>query len=636
MIKLLSILMSCHETESAGCGCSDGCHSEPENLIAYFIRIIIAVVLLLINIIFKLDIYSELTLYIISYLLVGYQIALKAIKNLFKGLVFDENFLLTIASLGAFYIGEQTEAVAVLIFYSIGEFLQELAVKRSKDNIVGLMDIRPDIANLKKDKDIIVVHSEQVNLGDIIIVKPGEKVPLDGVVIKGSSFIDVMALTGEANPQRVTAKDEILSGVLSIDGLLEIKVTKTYQNSTVAKILHLVETAGNRKAESEKLITRFAKVYTPLVVGIALFVIIIPPLLNYGSFNDWLYRGLSFLIIACPCALVISIPLSYFGGIGAAATKGILIKGGNYLEKLKDLKTVIFDKTGTITKGKLVLSDIICEKNVNKDDLLYMAALVEGYSNHPLAQAIVSAYGKKIDQEIEIKELAGLGVIGKTDKGLILVGNKQLMEKNNIKNITNYDSTVVYVAKDYEYLGCLLFSDEIKAGIKETLQAIKQSGVRTIMMLSGDRRALVDSLATKLNLDSYFAELLPQDKVQVMEDYMQNSTDITAFVGDGINDAPVLKRADIGIAMGAIGSAAAIDAADVVIMNDDIAKIATAIKIGKKTHSIVIQNVAFALIVKIAIMILAFLGISSIWLAIFADVGVALLALLNALRVLKV
>jgi len=621
------------EPEGQNCGCGE-VQKDEERPAVFIIRIAVAVVMTVLINIFNFPGYWVVVLSLISYLVIGYDIALKAFKNLIKGKVFDENFLLTVASCGAFLIGETTEAVAVLVFYSIGELLQEMAVDRSRKNIFALMDIRPDTANLKKGEKFVTIHPQEVEVGDIILVKPGEKIALDGMVIRGESFLDTMALTGESLPQAVKKKDTVLSGTLNIEGLMEIEVTKSYGESTVAKILELVETSGTKKAESEKFITKFAKVYTPAVVFIALAVILLPPLFNMGSFQEWLYRGLSFLIISCPCALVISIPLSFFSGIGAAAHKGILIKGGNYLESIKDLKTVVFDKTGTLTEGVFSVLQINTENNISTDELLHITAVAEMHSNHPVAQAIVKAYGKPLAVPVEITEQAGYGVKAKIGTDIIHVGSQQLLKKEGITGVKKTIDTAVHVAKNNEYLGHLIFEDKLKANAADELLRMRESGIEQLVVLSGDRSEKVAQIARELGIDNYHGELLPQDKVRVLEETMTKRKGITAFIGDGINDAPALKRADIGIAMGGIGSDAAVEAADVVIMNDDISKVADAVGIAKKTQRIVVENIVLALSVKTLIMILAFLGVTSIWLAIFADVGVALLALFNSLRIM--
>jgi Zn2+/Cd2+-exporting ATPase len=620
-------------------------HKEEEGSSkSYIIRLCISVVLA--AVISLLDVSKELKtgVMLIAYVLSGYEILMSAGKNIIRGKVFDENFLMGIASLGAFLIGDQTEAIAVLVFYGIGEILQDLAVAKSRKNISGLMDIRPDYANLVKGDKIQVVSPEQVKVGDTILVKPGEKIPLDGTVVKGNSYIDTRALTGESVPREVIAQDSVLSGTINTSGVLEIAVTKLFGESTVSKILELVENSGNKKAESEKFITKFARYYTPAVVLSAVAVAILPPLFGFGSFADWLYKALSFLIISCPCALVISIPLSFFGGIGGGAKQGILIKGGNYLDALQQVDTIVFDKTGTLTKGTFTVSQVVPSKGVTAKELLQLAVIAERHSTHPIAQSILS-YADRMNMkaveasEVQITELAGHGVIAQKEEGSIYAGNEKLMHKYGIPvDSQKYAGSIVHVAYSKQYMGYILISDEIKPGVKEAIQSLKNLGVRRTVMLTGDHKAAAKEIAEQCQVDEFKAELLPQDKVSFFDQYKKQTEGRgkIVFIGDGINDAPVLAGADIGIAMGGIGSDAAIEAADVVIMNDDITKIPVAIKIARKTKRIVLQNIIFALGVKALIMILAFVGITSIWFAIFADVGVALLALLNALRAMKI
>jgi len=609
----------------------------------YLIRLSIAVVLAALFSILKVSDRVTFVAFLLAYLLAGYEILMIAGKNILRGKVFDENFLMGIASLGAFIIGERVEAIAVLVFYGIGELLQEMAVHNSKKNIAGLMDIRPDYANKIIGDTINVVDPEQIEVGDIILIKPGEKIPLDGIVVKGNSFIDTRALTGESVPREVTIKDSVLSGTINTSGVLEVEVTKPFGESTVSKILELVENAGSKKAESEKFITKFARYYTPIVVFSAVAVAIFPPLFGFGPFTDWLYRALSFLIISCPCALVISIPLSFFGGIGGAANQGILIKGGNYLDALKLVDTIVFDKTGTLTKGVFEVVKLCPMEGIETTELIRLAAIAENYSTHPIAKSILSYYDKNNEdtgiEAAQITEIAGHGVVAVWGEDTIYAGNEKLMLKYNIAvNQPDISGSIVHVARNNVYLGYLLIADEIKPGVKETMLALKQLGVRNTVMLTGDHRNAAKEIAELCQVDEYQAELLPQDKVAWFEQYKKQATGKgkIVFVGDGINDAPVLAGADIGIAMGGIGSDAAIEAADVVIMNDDIYKIVTAIKVARKTKRIVTQNIIFALGVKILIMILAFLGITSIWFAIFADVGVALIALFNAMRAMRV
>lgn len=613
--------------------------SEADEIKPFLIRLSAAVVLTVLFSVLKVADGVKSTAFIIAYILVGYEVLTDAVKNTLKGKLFDENFLMGIASLGAFLIGERIEAIAVLVFYGIGEMLQDMAVSKSRKNIAGLMDIRPDYANKLIDGTVTVVTPEQIETGDIILVKPGEKIPLDGIVVKGSSYIDTRALTGESVPREVTVEDTVLSGTINSNSVLEIRVTKPFGESTVSKILELVQNAGSKKAESEKFITKFARYYTPAVVSLAALVAVVPPLLGFGPFTEWLYRALSFLIISCPCALVLSIPLSYFGGIGGGARNGVLVKGGNFLDALKQVDTIVFDKTGTLTKGVFEVSRICPFEGVEDSELVKMAAIAESQSTHPIAKSIISyseqkgiSPDRKADQ---ITEIAGQGVIAVCGEDTIYAGNEKLMKEYNISaNPPEVSGSIICVARNGKYLGSILIADEIKPGVKEAMAAIKQLGVKTTVMLTGDHKNVAAEIAGLCQIDEYEAELLPQDKVECFEKYKNRITGNgkIVFVGDGINDAPVLAGADIGIAMGGIGSDAAIEAADVVIMNDDISKIVTAIKIARKTKQIVWQNIIFALGVKTLIMILAFLGITSIWFAIFADVGVALLALLNAMR----
>ncbi len=625
-----------HDNEDT-CGCGhEHVHNDKESFVPFIVRLSISLIIILAAGFFALPPFIAIPIYFFAYLLSGAEVLLTAGKNILKGKLFDENFLMTIASVGAFLIGDMSEAVAVMIFYGAGELLQDMAVSRSRKSITELMDIRPDTANLKTADGILSVSPEQVNVNDIIVVRPGEKVPLDGVVLSGESYIDTMALTGESIPRGVSAGDEVLSGTINKSGLLEITVIKSFGESTVSRILDLVSNASSKKAESEKFITKFARYYTPAVVFTALAVAVAPPLLGFGTFSEWLYKALSFLIISCPCALVISIPISFFGGIGGAARNGILIKGGNFLEALNKLDTVVFDKTGTLTKGVFMVTTVCPAAGVTEGELLSLAATAEAHSTHPIAKSILAACANPPETDTEIYEQAGLGITARTKSGIILAGNVRLMEQAGINNLPAFEKTTVYVAKNGQYMGYILISDEIKESTKGAITAIRQSGVKRLLMLTGDSEAIADDVSSSLSLDGYRAGLLPQDKVTEFEQLITGNDGKVAFVGDGINDAPVLTRADIGIAMGGIGSDAAIEAADVVIMNDDIGKIAIALRIARKTRRIVVSNIIFALGIKLAIMALAFLGFTSIWFAIFADVGVALLALLNAVRAMRV
>ncbi len=621
-----------------GCGCGhDHAHSGTENFTPFILRLCAAFAMILAAGFITMPVYASVPLYVAAYFLAGAEVLWTACKNIAKGKMFDENFLMTIASIGAFAIGDMSEAVAVMIFYGAGELLQDVAVARSRENIANLMDIRPDAANLKTEDGLVTVSPEAVPVGTTIVVRPGEKIPLDGLVLRGESFVDTMALTGESVPRSALEGDEVLSGSINKSGLLEIQVTKPYGESTVSKVLELVQNASSKKAESEKFITKFARYYTPAVVFGALGVAILPPLLGFGPWGSWLYKALSFLIISCPCALVVSIPISFFGGIGGAAKNGVLVKGGNFLEALNDVETVVFDKTGTLTKGVFKVTEIAPVEGVSQQELLGLAAVAEAHSTHPIAQSILAAYVQTPEVATEITEQAGLGITAKTARGTICVGNASLMEQvAGIQNLPAFAKTTVYVALNGQYMGYMLISDEIKETTAAGLAALRQWGVKRLVMLTGDSKALAGEVANTLSLDDYQGGLLPQDKVFEFEKLLAEGKGKVVFVGDGINDAPVLTRAHIGIAMGGIGSDAAIEAADVVIMNDDIGKIATALRVARKTRSIVVQNIVFALGVKLAIMVLAFLGITSIWFAIFADVGVALLALLNAVRAMVV
>lgn len=578
--------------------------------------------------------------YLLSYLLVGLEIILKALKNISKGEIFDENFLMTIATIGAFLIGEYPEGVAVMLFYKIGEFFQDYASDKSRDSITKLMDIRPDYANLKKEDKIEKVEPATVQIDDIIVIKPGEKVPLDAIVVSGTTMMDTSALTGESVPRRAKVGDTILSGMINTSGLVEAKVIKKFGDSTVSKILNLVEHANEKKANSEHFITKFAKVYTPIVVIIAVLLAIIPPVLFGQTFQDWLYRALVFLVISCPCALVISIPLSFFAGIGGAARQGILIKGANYLEALAQTETIVFDKTGTLTKGVFEVQEVVAQEGINNEELLKVVAYAENYSSHPIAISIKKAYGKEIiaSSISQIEELAGYGISAIIDGKQVLVGNKNLLENKNIK-VTQVQEigTIVYVAIDGKYSGYLLISDELKEDSKTAIDLLKQQNVKNIVMLTGDKHEIGETVGKNLGIDKVYTELLPNQKVEQVERLLAEKTDKKnlAFVGDGINDSPVLARADIGIAMGAMGADAAIEAADMVLMTDEPSKLVTALKISKKTLKIVKQNIVFAIGVKIIVLLLGALGIATMWEAVFADVGVSVIAILNAMRAMK-
>lgn len=578
----------------------------------------------------------SLPFFLAAYLLIGGQILALALRNLIKGKVFDENFLMSIATIGAFSIGEYPEGVAVMLFYRIGEFFQDLAVGKSKNSIAALMDIRPQSANLITPEGLQTISPKDVALGEKILVRPGEKVPLDGIVLKGSSTLDTSALTGESVPQDIKTGDKVLSGSINQRAALTIKTTTLYDESTVAKILDLVQNASSKKAKTEQFITSFAKVYTPAVVGIAVLLAILPPLLmESASFDDWLGRALVFLVVSCPCALVVSIPLSFFGGIGGASKRGILVKGGNFLEALKSVDTIVFDKTGTLSKGKFQLQNILPADGQNKETLLQIAAHAERHSTHPIARAILEAYPKALDEdEGDFEELAGFGTKARFKGMDVLVGNYDLLKNENIKaKEIKTDQSIAYVAINGQYAGALCVADTLKSEGSKAIEALKNLGIKRIIMLTGDREESAKAQAKKLRISEFYAKLLPHQKVEKLEAILKDGK--TAFIGDGINDAPVLARADVGIAMGAIGSDAAIEAADIVIMDDNLEKIPQAIKIARKTHQIVWQNIIFALGVKGVILVLGAFGIAGIWEAVFGDVGVALIAILNASRVLR-
>ena len=598
----------------------------------------------------------KLVIFLVSYLVIGGDVLLSAFKNILNGQVFDENFLMAIATVGAFAIGEYPEGVAVMLFYQLGELFQGIAVNNSRKSIVSLMDIRPDYANIKVGEGIKKVSPEEIKVGEIIVVKPGEKVPLDGKIVKGTSTFDTSALTGESLPREAKAGDDVLSGFINKNGLIEIQVAKVFSESTVSKILYLMENAGSKKSKTENFITKFARYYTPVVVITALIVAIFPPLLIQGAtFSDWIYRALIFLVVSCPCALVISIPLGFFGGIGGASRHGILIKGTNYLEVLNNLESVVMDKTGTLTKGIFKVTEVNVENNIKINDfqnnkteltkplLLKYAAHIEKFSNHPIAQSIVAEYENsvsKVDENVvkDFEEISGFGIKVNINNHQFLAGNSKLM---NLGNIT-FDKkenlgTAIYLAADGKYIGNILISDEVKEDSARAIKGMKENGVKEIVMLTGDNEAIGKNIAEKLGIDKVFTELLPNEKVEKLEEIYKTKSEKgkVAFVGDGINDAPVLARADLGIAMGGAGSDAAIEAADVVIMNDEPSKIVTAIKIAKKTKEIVWQNITIAFAVKIVVMALGLFGDATMWEAVFADVGVALLAVLNATRVLR-
>ncbi len=588
------------------------------------IRIIISIVFLALGMIFNENIY----LLVISYVFVSKEVYFNAFKNIRERKIFDENLLMIIATLGAFYIGEYPEAVLVMLLFSIGEYLSDLAVDNSKKAIVELMDLRSDKINLK---DIGVTDVNNANVGDIFVVAPGEKVALDGIIIKGESHLDTSSLTGETMPRAVYKNSEVLSGTINLEGVLEVKATKTFETSTASKIIEILEKSEEKKTKTEKFITRFSKVYTPIVVLLAILIIIIPTILG-GNFNTWLYRALEMLVISCPCALVISVPLGYFSGIGKCSKEGILVKGSNILDDLVNIDTIIFDKTGTITEGVFEVTKIYSVNNKDAE-LLKLAAEAETNSNHPIALSIKKAYGKEIKSKItNAKEISGAGISCIIGEDNILVGNKKLLKYNKIDVEENKElGTIVYVAKNKKLLGYIVISDKIKTNAKESLDKLRSDGISNLVMLSGDAEEVVNIISKKLNLDKAYGNLLPQDKVNILEEYkMKNKT---AFVGDGINDAPVIKCADVGIAMGGIGSDATIEASDIVLMKDDLSNLADAIKISKITKKIVLSNIIFAIMFKIIMLVLAILGITPIWLAVFADVGVTIISVFNSLRI---
>lgn len=592
----------------------------------------------LMAILLKFTYWIEFGLYFVSYLFVGGEVLLHAARNILRGQIFDENFLMCIATIGAFAIGEFAEGVAVMLFYQVGELFQDLAVDRSKNSITALMDIRPDFANRKIGEEIKKVTPEEVSVGEFILVKPGEKVPLDGIVIEGDSMLDTSALTGESMPKEVGVGDEILSGSINQNGLITVKVSKEFGESTVSKILQLVQNASSKKAPSEKFITKFARYYTPAVVFIAAALAILPPLLIPGAMLiDWVNRAFVFLVVSCPCALVISIPLSFFGGIGGAARNGILVKGGNYLESLNYVETVVFDKTGTLTKGAFQLTKVVAVGAIQEAELLAYAAYAESNSNHPIALSIQKAYGGTINQsELSgYEEISGYGIRVSVKGKAVLAGNNKLMQQESIPfEEVRAAGTAVHLALDGKYAGYLLISDEVKEDSQKAIDALKQLGVKKLVMLTGDRKIVGEQIGQELGLDEVHAELLPGQKVEQVERLIQqtSSKGKLVFIGDGINDAPVLARADVGVAMGGVGSDAAIEAADVILMTDEPSKLASAIKIAKWTRKIVWQNIVFALTVKGIVLLLGAFGIATMWEAVFADVGVALLAILNAMR----
>lgn len=604
-------------------------------------KIIIAVILFIIALVVPFaNEWINKAIFIVSYLIVGLEVIKEALEHLFKGKLFDENFLMAIATIGAFGVGEFPEAVSVMLFYQIGELFQNYAVDKSRKSIASLMDIRPDFANIKIGDKIEKVNPEEVKIGDIIVVKPGERIPLDGTVIEGKSMIDTSSLTGESVPRNVSINDEVLSGCINQNGLLTIKVNKEFGESTVNKILDLVENASSKKSKSENFITKFAKYYTPIVVIIAVILAIVPPLvLKDANFTDWIYRALTFLVVSCPCALVISIPLGFFGGIGGASKIGILVKGSNYLEALANTELVVFDKTGTLTEGVFEVQKVE-SKGISKEDLLRYTAYAENHSTHPIAASVKKAYGKEINVTniSKVEEISGFGVIANVDGKDILVGNEKLMKEKNIQYTKcNEIGTILYVAIENEFAGYIVISDKVKKDSAKAISNLKNMNIKKTVMLTGDKKEVGENIAERLRIDEVYTELLPDGKVKKVEELLKekDAKAKLAFVGDGINDAPVLAISDIGIAMGGLGSDAAIEAADVVIMTDEPSKLVDAIKISKKTMRIVKENIIFAIGIKIAVLILSAFGLSTMWEAVFADVGVSIIAIINALRALN-
>lgn len=578
-------------------------------------------------------------LYLVPYLLIGYDVLWRAVRNIKNGQVFDENFLMAVATVGAYAIGDYPESVFVMLFYQVGELFQDIAVNRSRKSIAGLMDIRPDSANIERDGELIEVDPDDVEIGDVIVVRPGERIALDGVVVDGESSLETSALTGEAMPREVGIGDGVVSGCVNMTGVLRVRVEKAYEDSTVNRILEMVEEASDKKARSEQFITKFARYYTPAVVFVALALALIPPMF-VGNFAEWFHRALLFLVISCPCALVISVPLGFFGGIGGASRKGVLIKGGNYMETLAAADTIVFDKTGTLTKGRFSVSELWPAGGFTQEQLLEAAALCECYSNHPIALSLKAAYAGKIDdgRVAEVEEISGYGVCADVDGRRVCVGSGRLMQRETGDEAVfahGGEGTAVHAAIGGVYAGLIVISDEPKPGAAEAIGQLKKMGVRRTMMLTGDSEATAKAIAGRLGIDEVRAGLLPQDKVACMEEILAGAKGKVAYVGDGINDAPVLTRADVGIAMGALGSDAAIEAADVVLMNDDPAAIGAAMGIARKTIGIVRQNIVFALTAKGIVLVLGAFGIAPMWLAVFADVGVAFIAILNSMRALR-
>ncbi len=630
------------DEDRCGCGCSaKNDFSKLILILRLSISFLIATTTFILHEFAGIDIdfYIQLSIYLVTFFIAGYDVVFDSFKGVFSGKLFNENFLMTIASVAAFALGEMYEAILIMVLYGIGELLQHNAINKSRNKISDLMKLRPDMISIKKNNDIVALQLEEGKIGDIMVVKPGEKIGLDGIIIKGNSFLDTSSITGESIARQVVEGDDVLSGSTNLNGLLEIQVTKNAKDSTVNKILEMVEYATSKKAKSERFITKFAKHYTPIVVGLAVLIAVIPPLFGIGTWEEWIYKSLTLLLISCPCALVISIPVTFFAGIGEAAKNGILIKGGNYLEALYHLKSVVFDKTGTLTKGNFKVTQVITN-NVTKEELVSFATLAEKNSNHPIAKAITKECTKTINAEIiSHEEVTGSGIIVHTTAGMIIVGNKGLVSQYTSEHLSDYNTTSVYVVKDDKYLGCILIEDQIKENSLVAIQSLKEQKINNLVMLTGDKEETASSVSNYLGLTSYKANLLPQEKVIELEKIMDqkaNEKDVCAFVGDGINDSPALKRSDIGIAMGGVGSDAAIEACDVVILNDDISKISLAKKIAVYTRRIVKQNIYFSLGTKLIIIILASLFEIPIIVALAADVGVSLLAILNSIRVIKI
>ncbi|AFY54317.1 heavy metal-translocating P-type ATPase, Cd/Co/Hg/Pb/Zn-transporting [Rivularia sp. PCC 7116] len=641
--------MASKSADSGCCGHDHGhSHGEEFSLKREIIPVAVSIILFVLGLIFYEPLHNtpfslgEYLVFIPAYLISGWSVLTTAGRNILRGKIFDENFLMTIATLGAIAIHEIPEAVAVMLFFQVGELFQDFSVSRSRRSIKSLLEVRPNSANLKVNGEIKQVSPESVQVGDVIIVKPGEKIPLDGEITEGASQVDTSALTGESVPRTVKPGETVLAGMINKSGVLTVRVTKLFEESSIAKILHLVENASNKKAATEKFITRFARYYTPVVVFLSLAVAILPPLFIPGeTSSQWVYRALVLLVISCPCGLVISIPLGYFGGVGGAAKRGILVKGSTFLDALTDVQTVVFDKTGTLTQGVFKVTQIVTKNGFSEAELLQLAAKVESQSNHPVAKSILSAFDKSVDTlDVEdYQEIPGHGIQAKVGNKIVIAGNDRLLHRENIEHdLCSVEGTVVHLAVDKVYAGRIIIADEQKDDAVEAIRKLKNVGVEQIVMLTGDNQAVAQSIARQLNLDDFEAELLPEDKVEAIERYLGKSAKNkkVVFVGDGINDAPVIARADVGMAMGALGSDAAIETADVVLMTDAPSKVAEAIQVGKKTHKIVWQNIILAMGVKGLFIVLGIFGVATLWEAVFADVGVALLAILNAGRVLRV